>query len=46
MRLVFWGIHGATEVVLLGKLGGNEVEKHEIHIPHLEMIPNDLHSID
>jgi hypothetical protein len=46
MRLVLGRIHWATEVVLLGKLGGNEVEKYEILIPHIEMIPNYLHSID
>jgi hypothetical protein len=37
----------ATEVVLLGKLGKNEVKKYEILIPHnIEMIPNDLHSTE
>jgi hypothetical protein len=39
VRLVLGRIHWATEVVLLRKLGKNEVEKYEILIPHIEMIP-------
>jgi hypothetical protein len=43
MRLVLGRIHGATEVVLLRKLGGNEVENTN---PHIEIVPNYLYSTE